>query len=256
MSRHWQKIGVELEGGWQQDPRELLEYSHLVDVKGDGSVSRALAPHVGEVTVGPYDRLDRLEDAMLHCYPHKVDKSCGMHVHTSFDRPTILRLCSPAFFEHFKSFWAAWGKKNKIAKVSPFWSRLAGRNRYCHLPVKDECYGWQTFSHYSMLNFGAYAEHGTLECRLLPMFQKKDIALKAARALVECYESYLADDDMTGQRAPVQHADAHLGHPGDSAKSTQDRAKQKLERFKKEKEQQRSSRVCTGQSVNAIVRFA
>src|SRR5205823_1909701 len=104
-------------------------------------------PHVGEVTVGPYDRLDRLFSAMDHCYPHKVDESCGMHVHTSFPKEDMVRLFTPAFFRHFKEFWTAWGKRARVR--GQFWERLAGRNNYCQWPDTPE-QSWHA-GHYALL---------------------------------------------------------------------------------------------------------
>lgn len=229
--RHWLKIGVELEGGWASDPNELLEYSELVDVKGDGSV-RDVGRYPGEVTVGPYDRMDRCHAAMAHCYPAQQNASCGLHVHLSFSREDMRRLATKGFLQHLKAFWEDWGKRAKIHKTSPYWTRLAGLHRYC-LFSDDPA---RCFDHYSMVNFGAWQEHGTVECRLLPMFKNPLLAQKAVQAVVDCFEEWLNKPASETRPSEAHNVVINLSAPpGKSDDRTQARAKEKLERFKARK---------------------
>lgn len=225
MARHWKKIGVELEGGWDTDPREFLAYSHLIDVKNDRSVNNLPTDYDGEVTVGPYDRLNRLFPAMLHCYPEAVNSTCGFHVHTSMEPETAARLSAPAFFKHFERFWTDWGKAHSVR--GQFWKRLRGYNEYCQR-------GFDPNDRYQQVNFASYREHGTIECRLLPMFRKSELAVKATVSLILCYHSYLSDQSVTGDRAP-EITPSELGKPRDSTVVAQERAKKKLEDYKRVK---------------------
>lgn len=48
---------------------------------------------------------------------------------------------------------------------------------------------------YLQLNFLAYEAHGTVECRLLPLFQSARLAVSAMEHLLWIYESFLAEAD-------------------------------------------------------------
>lgn len=236
--RHWQKIGVELEGGWSGDYRRFLLASPLVDTKEDGSVN-VEADSVGEITLGPYDRLGRALAMVTRCYPEKVDETCGLHVHLSFDRPTVHRLTAPAFFTHFADFWKAWGTRHQIHRSSEFWSRLAGECEYCEpmeFQSENAYYGHTTpfqSDRYSQVNFQAYREHGTLECRLLPAFKYSRVAIKAIAGVIDCFEEYLANPSVEGSRAPSA-AFSEVPTPGRSNDRTARLARTKRQRYSRE----------------------
>jgi hypothetical protein len=47
------------------------------------------------------------------------------------------------------------------------------------------------------LNFSAWDEHQTVECRLLPMFYRQSLAVSAVQELVSIYEDFLANAEIT-----------------------------------------------------------
>ncbi len=47
---------------------------------------------------------------------------------------------------------------------------------------------------YAQLNFAAWSEHKTVECRLLPMFRKQSLGVAAVVELLTIFEDYLAQD--------------------------------------------------------------
>ncbi len=130
-------------------------------------------------------------------YPDVTSRAAGMHVHMSFREATsISLLCSEAFFKHWDERWRKWGTKNNVQGA--FWERLkeGAENRYCkpnsmgHWQAKDLVTN-NTGDRYLAINFKAYQEHKTVEFRLLPMFQKGNLATAAVEQLVDIVESYL-----------------------------------------------------------------
>ena len=74
------RVGVELEGAWRVVPAG----THL---EADGSVFRGNRPpdcQAGELPIGPMQPA-AMPKFMKKYYPHKVDATCGMHIHMSFE---------------------------------------------------------------------------------------------------------------------------------------------------------------------------
>lgn len=198
------KVGVELEGGqWRLGTR-------TPGWKHDGSVEKDLGtPEVygdrndaGEVVSKPYRTWHFLRKWLLKEYPGAVDQSCGMHVHISFrDVNDYVRLMDPAFDRFFKKrmkqFIARRTAKRGPAhlRMSPairqLANRLNGDNRYCEDDFIPERQLYGDGGRYTQLNFVAYHEHRTVECRLLPMFESPAAAVKAIRYVLNTFEMYL-----------------------------------------------------------------
>lgn len=134
---------------------------------------------------------------LVDFYPDETDSSAGMHVHVSFDAVDITMLNDPAFFRYFKARWEAWGAKMQLHPRSQFFRRLQGRNDFCQ-PAGDRPYTINRMDRYAQLNFSAFSEHGTVECRLLPMFKRASLGVAAVQELVNIYETYLADPATHG----------------------------------------------------------
>lgn len=182
--RYVHKVGVELEGGWN-DP---LDFS----LDHDGSVM-VRAEYNGEIPSPPL--APRAVPAwMYEHYPDAVNATCGMHVHVSVRHQWhYARLMDPEFKDFLKASLTAWGKTLKIRPDHPFWSRLRGENHYC----KDEFYPELQVQHkekggerYTMLNY-TWARYRTVECRVLPAFAAAVIGVSAVGAVVDTFETYL-----------------------------------------------------------------
>jgi hypothetical protein len=168
-----EKVGVEMEGGWNYKP-DNLKYDQSVEVE---------SMYRGEVSSPPtsYENLQYLFEWMRKWYPQHVDASCGFHIHISLKNTLYYsQLMSEEFYEYFLQKTEEWGKKKEEQKydMSLFWKRWRGDNKFCRrifradeqsiVKDKQSC-------RYSHLNF-CYTMHQTLECRLFPMFQSKRIA--------------------------------------------------------------------------------
>lgn len=204
-TRPWLKIGVELEGGWNFNETRVRELAARfgANFHYDGSVHTG-ADLNAEISTKPYATVGRLLNAMEEMYPHEVNNSCGMHVHVSFDEHVYGTLMSQKFYFYFLLRWEAWGKRLNIRNPE-FWSRLKGENQYClrnHAPVGQMTRTSRDGIRYAHLNY-CYALHGTIECRLLPMFKDKAIAGKAIRELVSIYEDYLEEYGKDAQEEMI-----------------------------------------------------
>lgn len=184
--RYVNRVGIELEGGWN-DPLEFA-------LDHDGSVN-VDATHNGEVPSPPL-RPKEIPKWMLEHYPDAVNQTCGMHVHVSVNHQWhYARLMEKDFLQHIKESLKTWGKALAIRKNHPFWSRLNGENQYC----RDEFHPEAQIQHrdkggerYTMLNY-TWNRYRTVECRVLPGFAAPEIGISAVYAVVDAFESYLRE---------------------------------------------------------------
>lgn len=176
------------------------EYAH--DGSVEIEVGRAGDPesirHVGEVRLGPVATLGDLHHLLVQHYPNETNRSCGMHVHMSF-RSTIdyERLMKKDLTEFVCDGLIKWGQQMERRRgwtlPSQFYERLRGENtRYCartyqgSLQVGADGRG----SRYTVFNY-CYTQHGTLECRVLPMMPDAAIAFAAINKLCSLVLTYL-----------------------------------------------------------------
>jgi hypothetical protein len=186
-------IGIELEGGWEEEPENGVNgESH-----SDGSVnSFSGCQYDGEFVSRPMPLYD-VESWIFRNYPDSMDSSCGLHVHMSLKTNLqYSRLMSKEFYDYFYRKLKIWGEKKKVYKDSSFWKRLEGRNTYCRVEYRDPDEQARSVSkgqygdRYNMLNF-CYGTHGTLECRVLPVFKSKGLAVSAIMTVCHIVETYL-----------------------------------------------------------------
>lgn len=134
-------------------------------------------------------------------YPDVTSRSAGMHVHMSFkEKTSISLLCSDAFFKYWKERWEAWGTKNNVQGA--FWERLRNENQYCRPNSIESDYDGKDIiqnnrgGRYKAINFQSFENHGTVEFRLLPMFQKGNLSVGAVETLVDIVETFLQTYDI------------------------------------------------------------
>lgn len=195
-----ERIGIELEGGWSSRP----EMGSLGTSGSDGSVSIDMTGHtsrawVGEVQSVPIEPI-RLKQWLNKFYPAKVNKSCGLHVHMSFsDARHYQALMVKDFQDTLIAELTKWGKEEKVPAKHPFWERLAGKNQYCSTEFypdkqasdKKKDYTRQPNGHrYTFISF-PHKQHGTIECRGLPMFDDAGQALRAVYKVLDVTNAYL-----------------------------------------------------------------
>jgi len=215
MPKYIHKIGVELEGAWLSS-KNVDKSFH-----GDGSVNIPInydsndRPDlfVGEIASDPIS-YENVENWIRVNYPDKVNHTCGFHIHVSLkENMNYLRLATEEFSAFFFNAMTSWGESNKLHPEDQFWYRLNGSNHYCKKDFKpdDQIYAkTKGDSRYTQLNF-CYTLHGTLECRLLPMFGDVNLTISAFKAYIDCIEKFLeeAPNNLTVIEAAISMEDAN-----------------------------------------------
>lgn len=187
------RIGVEMEGGWDNPPDG-------VNIHPDGSV-RVTANYVGEIS-SPPKRFDELLQFIQNYYPNVVDVSCGLHFHVSVCKPNdYAHLATKKFFEHFYNQAQLWARREELPEDHPFWSRWYGNNRYAvrrFLPTEQIHCTDKGAHRQTGLNY-CWTLHGTMEVRLFPMFEEMEHTLSAARLVHDCVENYLSSQSTSNR---------------------------------------------------------
>jgi len=184
------KIGVELEGAWSQLPPGVQR------VERDGSVFRnrgpgALFPFIGELPL-PATPPNDIAPILTLNYPHKVDKTCGMHVHMSFDTLWHYQLLMvPEYQETICHYLKLWAKRKGFRADHHIWERLDGNSEFCRKgfwPHLQARYRDKDFDHnreghrYTIIHY--CGRLGTIECRVLPMMKNATLAIEAIAQVV------------------------------------------------------------------------
>jgi len=197
---HVRKIGVELEGGFRQ--KASGENYH-----GDGSVhvpstESVTVGFVGEVVSRPFDDLEMMLDWVDHYYPDRVNKSCGCHVHVSFNcRLAYMLTMSQEYYDFWLMRQEKWGKRVHLKASSEFWKRLQGNNHYCKKMPKTAkalvCEGQKGTrgdygcDRYYQLNH-CWSKHKTLESRVLPCFSSRKLTISGVKEFVNMTNDFLS----------------------------------------------------------------
>lgn len=213
------KIGVELEGAWDKNgtiPSGLKNEESIFIKHRCGNIqanpltcgckSSEKLSRVKEVpisgdwyekeAVSPPMKLDSIMEWLKGYYPTVSNKTCGMHVHVSFKSSgSYLKLMDNKFNAYFLDFMDKKGKADKEIGTDFYFERMTGKNKFCtklFRPAEqvEVTNGANNQIRYSLLNF-CWKLHGTLECRMFPMYPNPQIAGKAIVAFIDCVESYL-----------------------------------------------------------------
>jgi hypothetical protein len=192
----WDQMGVELEGSWYKKREDIAHQVRGAKAHDDRSVHIGTG-NPGEIVTRPHADLDSLcKDAEV-LWPDLVHESCGFHIHASFSPLYGSMVATKEFYKYFKERWELWGKKVKLDRTHEFWGRLQGRNKFAADKFEPErqltTSNGQGQSRYTMLNFHSWEKHGTVECRLLPMFADKEVGISAIRELADIYDTYLSE---------------------------------------------------------------
>lgn len=180
------KIGVEMEGAWDEKPEKLYE---------DVSVTCRGNYH-GE-TCSPPSVYHDLEKYIKNNCPDYVDPSCGLHVHISFKSVNdYLRLTDKAFHDFFKQEMKKFGESMGYKATHRFFNRLSGKNKFCNDEFRpdDQIYlKTKADARRTHLNY-CYSLHGTIECRLFPSYNNPTEVMEAVKAFISCVEKYLENN--------------------------------------------------------------
>lgn len=193
-TRFYSKVGVEIEGRFfdRSDVEDSVESNGLT-YNHDSSISdRSTAgAEPLEIQTKAGTVVEQLRQ-LAQFYPDETDKTCGMHIHVSFlDNGSVSSICSPEFYAYFLARWRVWGETSGLAPQSEFFCRLNGENDFCEQNTESDFLNPYNADRYRQLNFKAWDEHKTVECRMLPMFKEARLAYSALVELVSIYEDWL-----------------------------------------------------------------
>lgn len=146
-----------------------------------------------------------IDNWVRSCYPHKVNHTCGLHVHMSFyHRLNYSRLMTPDFGKDMISALREFGTAEGIPQDHMFWNRLNPSHpwtlQHCdhtylgdgQVNVKSKDYHSRgtKYSRYTAINYPE-AQHHTVEVRILPMFEDVEVALKAIWFIIDRTNGFL-----------------------------------------------------------------
>lgn len=231
-------VGVELEGGWDRivpgnpfihdgsvrfdipNPRYTMDPSgsgleYLKDYPENKGWPRYKPAEIVSQTM----RVTDVEAWMRLAYPEHVNETCGLHAHMSFhNKLNYSRLMSTDFLETIVRELRAWGEREKI-EDDRFWQRLDPthpwtKHHCAHVFLadgqstvkkKDFSSRGSSRSRYTFLNY-CMAQHGTVECRGLPMFRDVETAVKAVQQVFTITNRYLSKIRQRERSVRVQVA--------------------------------------------------
>lgn len=188
------RVGVELEGAWKKVP-------FPDSFGGDGSVrfpDLSTPVKIGELITAPPLPPKDIPAWLKAAYPDFVNSSCGMHVHMSFGSAILYsRLMVEDYQKQIIKGINAWAL-GTLPDDHCIWSRLRGENTYCRNEFHPDIQARQTsksYSHdgknrYTMINY-CFGQHGTMECRLLPMMPDAALAAAAIQEVLAITNAFL-----------------------------------------------------------------
>jgi len=168
ITRHWYKFGVELEGGWDNKPNNIIS---------DGSVY-VCANYVGEIPSKPLCNLSYFKKWLHANFPNRYDRSCGYHVHVSFPNWAYTCLCSKKFFDLFLKETINYINNNITHSYDKesFKDRLNNHSQWCeqrYNPLAQFYERFKSGERYTAINY-CYELHKTIEFRIAPMMTENN----------------------------------------------------------------------------------
>lgn len=199
MKKKIDRLGVELEGGWDKTFSDtIIQHDGSVHLPLTSTVTGKPSRHYGEIPSPPFTDLDTLKEWLVKHYPTAVNSHCGFHVHISLRKNLYYsQLMDKAFFKFFRQGAEKWAHRQNFPSDDLIWHRLKGQNKFCttafmphqqtQIIVKEQ----NDVRRYTMLNY-CYGMHGTVECRVAPMFAKPELAFSWVEFIVKTVEEWLS----------------------------------------------------------------
>lgn len=211
------RVGVELEGAWKKIPEgAALTHDGSVMFDEDENVTTRRPANVNEddptvpptpqrlrigELVSPPLEVSKIYPWIRQNYPSKINNTCGLHVHMSF-RSTAhyQRLMEASYPVTMVMYLTKWAKDDEgFNKNHIIWKRLSGKNEYCRQQFFPDLQASKTtkeYAHereghrYTVINY-CHSLHGTLECRVLPMFETADTSVRAVKNVINITNAWL-----------------------------------------------------------------
>lgn len=198
------RVGVELEGGWRRlSPGVSLardgsvkippEYVAVQDIQPDGTFLKLVRIAIGELQSEPLP-VEKLAGWVKQYYPHRVNETCGLHVHMSFASARHYQmLMVPEFQATILKYVKRWAKVEALEPDHPIWARLSGEYEHCtnhfwpDLQAKANNKDYDKLregNRYTAINY-CFNMNSTIECRLLPMMDTPALGIRAIQQVID-----------------------------------------------------------------------
>lgn len=221
------RVGIEIEGGWDIQPkgyaiqRDGSVFKEAGDANRDLSRTKLPGFAFGEVTSGPI-MAAQVPKFLKACYPKMIDDSCGLHIHMGLETLYQYNLLtdSPVYQETVVHYLTDWARREGLDPKHPIWPRLEGKSEYCQKKfwpeeqmqaVRKE-YDHSKYGHrYTMIHY-CWTRFQTVECRLLPMMETPDLATRALNTIINVTNAYLmlADKQRVITKAKINMPDGSV----------------------------------------------
>lgn len=141
----------------------------------------------------PFSRnFKRFTKIIEDSYPDSVNDTCGGHFHISYKNLLIYGMSmNQDMYEGLSAHLRAWAHKslNKNGEKK-MQRRLEGSSTYCRVGFNPEAQVNSNADRYLQLNY-CYNKHGTMECRILPMFDTAEVYISAVKAATSYIEDWI-----------------------------------------------------------------
>jgi hypothetical protein len=198
-------VGVELEGGWVKLPPGVQALEH------DGSVFNGRMPagvnHIGELPIGPALPAGIAELIRIN-HPQKVNNTCGMHVHMSFQTLWYYHLLMvPEYQKTMLHYLTLWAQEMKFKETHHIWARLKGESRFCQekfwpdaqASTKRKGHDQNVHGHrYTHVHY--CGRQNTIEIRTLPMMDALKTAIGGVQRVIDITNACLYVLGTTNKR--------------------------------------------------------
>ena len=200
------KIGLELEGGWDGRPgkRPFKDVQIIMDRSIDGQTMRhdfaMKSVHVGEIVSEPM-ALDAWEPWLRKYWPTEANNTCGYHIHISMKKPLYYMLLTrKRFLFKLMDDIMRTARNIDLPRDHYLYQRLNGQNPFCmfnfdptsQIGVIEKRIGMRT--RYGVINY-CHGLHKTVEFRGYPTFDNKDHAVEFTHVFLHSVDDYL--DEVT-----------------------------------------------------------
>ncbi len=196
-------VGLEFEGGWTTFPKNE-KYEHDGSVfkpetygnqvewdKVKAKIASMKITTTGELPSSPMIPA-QMRAFFKKNYPQYVDKTCGLHVHMSFeDLKYYHRLMIPEYPITMRVYLKKWAVEENLPDSHPIWDRVNGLNQYCSSKFwpdkqvgKRKSYDHGDGDRYTDIN-DCWKQHKTIECRILPMFEDVEMSYRASKRVLD-----------------------------------------------------------------------
>lgn len=215
-------VGVELEGGWRRRREDVIRDGSVHMDEPPDEVIRAANAYpqtarclkileeyeknrprsIGELPSKPMTVKD-MPLWVRENYPEFVNQTCGLHIHMSFRLPYHYMLLMRGDFQDVVvDYVRRWAEKKDLEPTHPIWPRLRGESTYCQLKYLGDAQAALGRKHYerdapvhryTAINY-SWGTHGTIECRLLPMFPSADLGIEALQEIIAITNAFLVSE--------------------------------------------------------------